>query len=125
GVIRVSPPAGWAFLIGALAMTGSPPFSLFISEFTILSAGFSGGAILPSLIVLVCLVFIFGGVMFHVNQIVFGTPSGTVEPGRTSLWTAGPIFIQMIFVVLLGFYIPPFLHEMILRAVHVVIGGTA
>lgn len=124
GVLGAMPLVGWAFLIGALAMTGSPPFSLFISEFTILSAGFSGGAILPSLTLLFCMVLIFGGVLFHVNRMVFG-PSSAGEPLASGFWSTGPIIIQLIFVVLLGFYIPPFLNEILLRAVRVILGGAA
>jgi hydrogenase-4 component F len=125
GVIRLMPVTGWVFLLGAFALTGSPPFSLFISEFTILSAGFSGGAFFASSFMLICLVIIFGGIMYHVNQIVFGPPSGGVERGEIGLWATGPLLIQMFFVVLLGFYIPPFLNEMILRAVQIILGGAA
>src|ERR1051326_8205474 len=39
GVIRTLPWTGNLFLISTLAVTGLPPFSIFQSEFNILSAG--------------------------------------------------------------------------------------
>jgi hydrogenase-4 component F len=123
GVIQVMPVTGWVFLLGALAMTGSPPFSLFISEFTILSAGFSSGVFFPPTVMLILLVLSFGGMMYHVNRIVFGEPSGEIEQGEINLWATGALLIQIFFVVMLGFYIPSFLNEMILRAVQIVLGG--
>ncbi len=43
GLIHSMPLTGAAFLMVTLAVTGAPPFSLFLSEFTILRAGFSRG----------------------------------------------------------------------------------
>ncbi|MCX9014096.1 MAG: hydrogenase 4 subunit F, partial [Candidatus Methanoperedens sp.] len=41
GIVKTMPVTGAMFVVGTLALTGSPPFSIFISEFTILAAGFS------------------------------------------------------------------------------------
>ncbi|HET6370370.1 MAG TPA: proton-conducting transporter membrane subunit, partial [Nitrospiria bacterium] len=125
GVIQVMPVTGTVFLLGALALTGSPPFSLFVSEFTILTAGFSGGAVFASLFMLAALVLSFGGIMFHVNRIVFGPAPRGVDREKESLWATAPLLMQMFFVTLLGVYIPPFLNEMIHRAVHIIAGGNA
>ena len=43
GLIHSMPLTGAALLMVTLAVTGSPPFSFFLSEFTILRAGFSAG----------------------------------------------------------------------------------
>src|SRR6202050_2978896 len=57
GLLRVSPFMGGAILLCALAIAGAPPFPIFLSEYSILSAGLRGGhtltvAILAALIVL-------------------------------------------------------------------------
>jgi len=41
GVIGLMPLTGAALLLGALAVAGSPPFGLFLSELTIVRAGFA------------------------------------------------------------------------------------
>src|SRR5581483_5536855 len=43
GAMRLLPLSGWMFLIGFLAITGSPPFAPFISEFTIVNAALGNG----------------------------------------------------------------------------------
>ena len=74
GLLRVSPFMGATLLLCALAIAGAPPFPIFLSEYSILSAGIRGGhdlavAILASLIVLA-----FIGIMLQVNRMVFGRP---------------------------------------------------
>ena len=43
GVLRAVPASGALLLIGLFAVTGSPPFGMFLSEFTILRAALGGG----------------------------------------------------------------------------------
>ncbi|MGH9608342.1 MAG: proton-conducting transporter membrane subunit, partial [Bryobacteraceae bacterium] len=43
GLISRAPLAGWALLLGCIAIAGGPPFALFISEFKILAVGFGTG----------------------------------------------------------------------------------
>ena len=43
GLFRLSPFAGAALLFCALAIAGAPPFPIFLSEFSILSAGIQSG----------------------------------------------------------------------------------
>ena len=38
GAIRRTPVSGWLFFLGFLAITGTPPFAPFISEFNIAAA---------------------------------------------------------------------------------------
>jgi len=40
GLLGRAPVAGWAMILGAVAIAGAPPFALFISEFEILRTGF-------------------------------------------------------------------------------------
>ncbi len=46
GAIRRVPLSGALFLAGFLAITGSPPFGPFVSEFTIVNAAVGGGQFL-------------------------------------------------------------------------------
>jgi hydrogenase-4 component F len=115
GIIKVMPITGALFLIGGLAIVGMPPFSIFASEFLILSSGFGSGQFLASSLVIAFLVVIFAGFMRHLIRMVFGSPK---EPGRRmpadmaarnddrSLLAIVPMIILAAFVVILGFYIP-------------------
>jgi hydrogenase-4 component F len=106
GLLRLSPFSGATLLLCALAIAGAPPFPIFLSEFSILSAGVRGGhpvavAMLASLIVIA-----FVGIMLQVNRMVFGRPDRPHAPivvPRTC-WIA--VVVATVPVVVLGIYIP-------------------
>ena len=75
GVLRRLPLSGWLFLLGFLAITGSPPFAPFVSEFSLLSAAFRQGQWVAGglfTFLLLVIFFAFGAI---VTSMVFGRPS--------------------------------------------------
>ena len=120
GIVKSMPATGGMLLIGGLAITGSPPFSIFLSEFTILSAGFLQGHIISSVLFLLFMIMIFAGFFNNLVKMTFGTPKPGIIPGEVSRWTLGAMAILVVFVIVLGVYIPPFFYEMIMKVVAVV-----
>src|SRR5207245_1544325 len=59
--IQIMPITGTLFLLATLAVTATPPFSIFQSEFTILSAAFSAHHGWLAGFFIVCVVTIFAG----------------------------------------------------------------
>jgi hydrogenase-4 component F len=120
GLVKSMPYTGAMFIIGGLAITGSPPFSIFISEFTILAAGFSQGYVAAAVLFLVFIIMIFAGFFNNVGKMSFGTPKPGIENGETSRWTLGAMAILIAFVIVLGVYIPPSFYAMIMKVVEIV-----
>jgi len=120
GVVKSMPFTGAMFVIGTLAITGSPPFSIFISEFTILSSGFSQGHIVAAVLFLLFIIMIFAGFFNNVSRMAFGTPKQGIEKGDMGRWTLVSMGILIVFVVVLGIYIPPSFYEMIMKVVEIV-----
>lgn len=120
GVVKTMPATGAMFVIGALAITGSPPFSIFISEFTILASGFSQGHIIASILFLIFIIMIFAGFFNNVSRMAFGTPRTNIKKGDMGAWTLCAMGILIVFVIVLGVYIPPPFYEMIMRVVEIV-----
>ncbi len=116
GLIRTSPPAGAALLLGGLAIAGAPPSAVFLSEFSILRAGIAGGQFLAVGLLALFIVVAFVAIMFHVNRMVFGLP-GPAAP-RAGLPAACVIALVAVAVpvVLLGLYTPSVLHALLQRA---------
>src|ERR1022692_4387831 len=85
GLIHSMPWSGAALLVGTLAVTGSPPFSLFQSEFTILRAAFGRGYLLPAILFVSFLVAIFSGFLVHIANLVLGPDPG-FPPAETCQW---------------------------------------
>ena len=111
-------------VIGLFAVTGSPPFGLFMSEFTILRAAIDAGHPWIAAVVILLLAVIFVGMA----ALVLGMALGPAEPGRApvreSPWlVAGPIALAAV-VLLLGLYIPGPLQNALTQAA-AALGGTA
>ncbi|MGH8289878.1 MAG: proton-conducting transporter membrane subunit [Steroidobacteraceae bacterium] len=112
GLISRNPLAGWALLLGSLAIAGAPPFAIFISEFKILSVGFGAGEYAATSILTALLVLAFIAILYQVGRIVFGEPE---DAPRTRLPATSVAALAIGFVPMLvfGFYLPPPLHVLI------------
>jgi hydrogenase-4 component F len=108
GAITLAPVSATLFLLGFLAITGSPPFAPFISEFTILRGIFTSGHYLTGGLFLFFLAVIFIGMGSTVLSVVFGEPragQGDQNYREQPMNTATPLFLLLIILVL-GVYLP-------------------
>ncbi|NTV51010.1 MAG: hydrogenase [Geobacteraceae bacterium] len=108
GALRRLPWSGGLFLAGFIAITGSPPFAPFISEFTIISSTFIQGRMLIGLIFLISLTVIFIGMAMTVLPMVMGEAPVDSETTsyRDTVGTVGPPLILLLLVFLLGIWMP-------------------
>jgi hydrogenase-4 component F len=108
GVLRRLPVSGALFLAGFFAITGSPPFGPFLSEFTILNAAVTSGRYFVAAAFLTMLVIVFIGMGATVLTVVQGAPSERASSTtvRDSLSSVGPSVALLALVLLLGLYIP-------------------
>ena len=114
GLIRRSPLAGAALLIGGLAITGAPPFALFLSEFSIIRAGLSAGHYVAVALLVAFIVIAFCAVLAHINRIVFGRPESLQEGNPALPVTSGlALVLAIIPVIVLGVWIPTPVHSLL------------
>lgn len=124
GLIRTLPISGVLLVAGLFAVTGSPPFGLFLSEFTIIRAAVDGGHWWIAVVTLLLLAVIFVGMAVVILNMALGEPDPRVPAVRESPWlVAGPIGLAGA-VLLLGLYIPAPLQHALVRAA-AALGGTA
>ncbi|HVA48734.1 MAG TPA: proton-conducting transporter membrane subunit [Pirellulales bacterium] len=109
GVLRRLPLSGAMFLAGFFAITASPPFAPFVSEFQILSATFVTGHYWAGGLFVLLLFMVFIGMGVTVVSMSFGSPSAEAAPAgfQDSIGTGLPILLCMALVLLLGLYNPP------------------
>jgi hydrogenase-4 component F len=119
GALRRLPLSGALFFLGFLAITGSPPFGPFISEFAILTGSFEAGRFAVGGAFLVLLLVVFVGMSRTVLRAVQGRPPAAVSgvPARESLLTTAPPALLMLLVLLLGVIIPAPLDGLLQDAV--------
>ncbi len=119
GVIHRLPWSGWLFLLGFFAITGSPPFGPFVSEFSLLAAAFRQGHPWVGAAFASLMLIIFFGFGATVIAMTFGKPSPAA--GNTqfqdSFATCWPILGFALLVLLLGLYLPPELSTLLREAV--------
>jgi hydrogenase-4 component F len=113
GLFRVSPFAGAALMLCALAIAGAPPFPIFLSEYAILSSGVRAGQHAAVTILAVLIVIAFIAILWHVNRMVFGKPTvpHTAEPLPVSCKLA--VILAATPVIVLGVYIPAPVHNLL------------
>lgn len=119
GALRRLPWSGALFLAGFIAVTGSPPFAPFVSEFSILNAAFGERRYIVGGLMLLLLLVIFMGMGATVLSVVQGRPPA--QANRTLFHdragTVLPPIVLMSAVVVFGLYVPGPLRAMIEDAV--------
>ncbi|MGH7065921.1 MAG: proton-conducting transporter membrane subunit, partial [Stellaceae bacterium] len=104
---RYFPRQGALWLAGAVAITGAPPFGLFLSEFTIMRAGLKPAYSWAVYAMAVLLIVIFIGFMNHFRSMYYG--SAAVEgalAGRVSSWCVVPMWLALAPLLILGLWWP-------------------
>ena len=115
GALTVLPVTSLIFLTGFLAITGFPPFGIFLTKMLILSAGIKTHP-LVTVLALLLMTILFVGFFRHVVALIFGEKPAGIPAGEASIWTVIPPLVLMSLVGYLSFSIPPFLLALIHQA---------
>jgi hydrogenase-4 component F len=128
GLLSAVPLTGGALLLAAFAVLGSPPFGVFLSELTIVRAGFAGGSPVFPLLLLALLGVAFFAFARTITPMVTGPPPRPEGPlaqpyrDRTAVVvTAAPLILGLAALLVLGLWIPAGL-DTVLRHSAAVIG---
>ncbi len=107
GTIRAMPVTGTLLLVGMFAITGLPPFAIFISEFGIVGASFAQANWLAVGILIVALVIIFAAAFGHALDMTFGRARIGLTKLTFGRLRLAAMAVPTAFVVAFGLYIPP------------------
>jgi hydrogenase-4 component F len=122
GVLTSMPLLGTLTFIGALSLAGTPPFNIFVSEFTVVKAGVDRGLWPAVALVVVFMVIVFYGVLSGFGKMLFGNPQETItlDAGhQLQRFTAGRflangvMIVMALLVIVLGFKVPEFIDTTI------------
>lgn len=123
GVVRTMPVTGTVFMLGLLAITGMPPFSIFTSELLITVSAIKEGHYLGIGVLLLCLVFIFAGFVTQLLGILYGKKEDRVHGrGGESRTGAIVLIVLVAFITVSGLYIPWALKDLINSAGSIICG---
>ncbi|HAZ07588.1 MAG TPA: hydrogenase [Elusimicrobia bacterium] len=127
GALRRVPISATLFLLGFVAITGSPPFAPFVSEFSILRAAVDGNRFGVALGFVGLLAVIFIGMATTVLSVVYGVPNTeSKEPvqGDSPFMTLAPL-VFMAAIVFLGLWLPNWLTTVLGDAAKLLNGGAS
>jgi len=113
GALSVLPVSSAIFLAGFLAITGSPPFGPFLSEFTMLRGMFASGQMWVGATVLVLLAVIFIGMGATVLAVTQGEADVEQVHFRDRLPLVAPPLFLLLVVLVLGLYLPEPLQRLL------------
>jgi hydrogenase-4 component F len=129
GVLSSMPLMGTLTFIGALSLAGTPPFNIFISEFTVLKAAADKGLWVIAALFLLCVVLVFYGMLSSFGKMLFfrgeksardqgdehkntgNTSSGGIT--ASSVLNNGIMILLASFVIVFGFTVPGFIDSTI------------
>jgi hydrogenase-4 component F len=122
GALGALPVAGAALLLGAVAVSGSPPFGLFLSEFTIVRAGFAGNLPILAVLLVLLIAVVFIALVAAIASMVLGVGPSRGSPypdGSSSLIAHVPLVAGLAVLLVLGLWIPSTLNSLLMASVRV------
>ena len=106
------PVSGALWLAGAVAITGAPPFGLFLSELTLMRAGMATSYAWAVIVLLVLLIVIFIGFLNHFRKMYLdarGAEKDDVDdttPVAVGAWMTLPMWLALVPVFVFGIWWP-------------------
>jgi hydrogenase-4 component F len=123
GAVRISPISGFLWLAGLFAITGSPPFGTFASEFTMFKEAFGQGRGGVAVVALLALTIAFIGM----SRAFLGMALGRAPEGQAKVReyapAFGPALILLAISLALGLWIPRGLMDVLGPAARLLGGG--
>ncbi len=101
------PVLGGLWLAGAVAITGAPPFALFLSELAIIRAGLAESRWLLVALIAVLLIVVFVGFLNHFREMYFEEPTRERKKLPTiSVWCVVPMWLAILPLIVMGLWWP-------------------
>jgi hydrogenase-4 component F len=124
GVLAAVPVTGGALLLASFAVLGSPPFGLFLSELTIVRAGFASASPVFPLLLLFLLGLAFVAFARTTAGMVTGRPPDQLaSPYRgkaVAVSTVAPLVLGLAALLMLGLWIPVGLDAVLRHSIAVI-----
>jgi hydrogenase-4 component F len=112
-----APLLGVVLLLGSLAIVGSPPFGLFVSEFTIVRAGLASSGPVYAFALLALLVLAFIAFMRTTTDMTVGEGHASAEAVPLPVTSSVALLTGLAALLVLGVWIPGALNHLIMHSI--------
>jgi hydrogenase-4 component F len=120
GLLKSMPWTGGLFAAGLLALLGTPPFGIFMSELALFRACFVGGRYVVLAVTLVLLAVAFIAFIVHLNRMLYGTPTVERVASDAPHWRIAVYLTVFAVLVILCVWLPDASASLIRRAVEII-----
>ena len=121
GLLRTMPFTAVVFAGGALALGGMPPFNIFLSEFMIVVAGIAADHFWLTLLVLILITIVLGGLARMISKTLFGEKPDCISKGELGILTTLPMAILIVLMLVMGTHIPQSVSRLLENAATIVL----
>lgn len=111
GLWKAMPTTAMLFVLGGVAIAGSPPFALFVGEFLILSGAIASGSYLLAGVFIVLITIIFAGMTYRIFSMSSGTPQEGLTTGEIGKLRLVPMFLLAAAILILGLFFPDIVSD--------------
>lgn len=127
GVLSSMPILGTLTFVGALSLSGTPPFNIFMSEFMVLRAGVENGLWPAVAIFLISVVIVFYGMLSGFGRILFGKKERDDRDNKKGSGISGVLsysvlILLAVFIFVLGLRIPDFIDHALRVCIKIIMG---
>jgi len=112
GVMTALPVTGILFFVGFFAITGAPPFGVFYTKLSILTAGIASHPVI-AIAALAFMALVFVGFFQHATAMLFGDKPEEIETGERSVWLIVPPLVLLVIAFGLSLHVPQFMYGLI------------
>jgi hydrogenase-4 component F len=123
GLVRTMPVTALWLGLAAVAVSGLPPFGMFVSELMIIIGGFTSSHALVSVVVLTSLIAVFCGVLNKLAGLLLGPADGGHPQETISAGTVAAMSLPLGTLLLFTAWLPGSVRQLMEQAVGIIRGG--
>jgi hydrogenase-4 component F len=123
GLVRTMPVTALLLGLAAVAVSGLPPFGLFVSELTIIVGGFTSHFALVSVVMLAALIIVFCGVLNKLAGLLLGPGNGQHPREIISASNVAAMSLPLGALLLFTIWLPGSVRQLMEQAASIIRGG--
>jgi len=122
GLVHTMPVTALLLCLAALAVSGLPPFGLFVSELTVIAGGVTSQHIWISVLILTSLIFVFCGVLNKLSGLLLGPGDGKHPREIISASNVAAMSLPLGTLLLFTVWLPACIRQLMEQAVSIIRG---
>jgi len=123
GLLKRMPMTALWLALAAIAVTGLPPFGLFVSELTVIIGGFTSQHAWVSILILISLIIVFCGVLKKLAGILLGPSHGKPENENISAGNLAAMSLPLGALLVFTAWLPSPLRQLMEQAAGIIRGA--